>query len=128
MSADPGWPWSELGMAEASRDQGEIRRSYARRLKTIDQAHEIARFETLREAYADARALASAPPPRRLRRWRRDRPIQPSRPAEHPLPRARGHRTLPLPPKARQSLPPCRRSWTARARTRTSASGSCRCC
>lgn len=48
--------WQVLGIA-ATRDASEIRRAYARRLKTIDQRTEQEAFQTLRAAYEHALAV-----------------------------------------------------------------------
>ena len=52
-------PWflSELGLDEGT-DESSIRKAYARRLKTIDQATDVAGFMRLREAYEQALAWA----------------------------------------------------------------------
>jgi len=49
--------WEELGI-EATRDTRAVRRAYAVKLKSIDQAAEPERFERLRAAYTYALALA----------------------------------------------------------------------
>lgn len=59
------WPWSELGMKSQPEDPRDIRRAYARRLKEIDQATDIAGFETLRRAYEHALRMAETPKPQR---------------------------------------------------------------
>lgn len=51
-----GWPWDVLDLPRAPETTAEIRRAYAKRLKTIDQAKDIAGFEALREAYENALA------------------------------------------------------------------------
>lgn len=66
--------WQVLGIA-ATRDASEIRRAYARRLKTIDQRIEQEAFQTLRAAYEHALALVAqasaveqdSPPPESTR-------------------------------------------------------------
>lgn len=50
------FPWSELAIAP-TRDDAEIKRAYARRLKTIDAATDPAAFQALRRAYEGALAL-----------------------------------------------------------------------
>ena len=50
--------WTILDI-RATRDVGEIRRAYAKRLKTIDQRTEQAAFQNLRAAYETALNMAS---------------------------------------------------------------------
>lgn len=50
--------WKVLGIA-ATRDASEIRRAYARRLKTVDQRTEQEAFQALRAAYERALAMAA---------------------------------------------------------------------
>jgi hypothetical protein len=54
MSREPAWPWSVLGLPKAPQDPADVRRAYARALKQIDQATDIAGFAALREAYEAA--------------------------------------------------------------------------
>lgn len=49
-----GWPWDVLDLPRAPETTAEVRRAYAKRLKTIDQAKDIAGFEALRSAYEAA--------------------------------------------------------------------------
>lgn len=51
-----GWPWSALDLPSAPATTAEVRRAYAKKLKTIDQAADIAGFEALRNAYENALA------------------------------------------------------------------------
>lgn len=51
-----GWPWVVLDLSNATTSTAEVRRAYARKLKTINQATDIAGFETLRKAYEAALA------------------------------------------------------------------------
>jgi hypothetical protein len=51
-----GWPWSVLDLKRAPETTAEVRRAYAKKLKTIDQARDIAGFEDLRRAYEVALA------------------------------------------------------------------------
>lgn len=46
-----GWPWDALGLAEQPEDSATVRKAYARALKQIDQAQDIAGFSALRQAY-----------------------------------------------------------------------------
>lgn len=58
MSADRGyWPWDELDL-NGPVPEAEVRRAYARRLKTLDVERQPDAFEALREAYDLARQIA----------------------------------------------------------------------
>jgi len=46
-----GWPYDVLGLDTNDPDTKTVKRAYARRLKTIDQAKDPAGFQELREAY-----------------------------------------------------------------------------
>lgn len=60
MSDDPvNWPYDELGLDTNGGDTKTVKRAYARRLKTIDQAKDPAGFQALREAYEYALAMAN---------------------------------------------------------------------
>lgn len=62
MSARPrGWPWVVLGLKRRPQATADVRRAYARTLKTIDQATDIAGFAALREAYEAAMARMVTP-------------------------------------------------------------------
>jgi hypothetical protein len=50
------WPWDVLDLPQPPGTTAEVRRAYAKKLKTIDQAKDIAGFEALREAYEAALA------------------------------------------------------------------------
>lgn len=56
--SDPGFPWADLAITSTG-DVGEIRRAYARRLKTVDAAADPTAFQVLRRAYEAALALAA---------------------------------------------------------------------
>ncbi|MCU0829192.1 MAG: hypothetical protein MUE52_17820 [Tabrizicola sp.] len=49
-----GWPWDVLDLPKAPATTAEVRRAYAKKLKTIDQAADITGFEALRKAYEAA--------------------------------------------------------------------------
>jgi hypothetical protein len=49
-----GWPWDVLDLPRAPETTADVRRAYAKRLKTIDQGKDIAGFEALRSAYEAA--------------------------------------------------------------------------
>jgi hypothetical protein len=57
MSDDAAWPWSALGFRKMPGEPADIRRAYAKALKQIDQAKDVAGFESLRSAYEAAMAL-----------------------------------------------------------------------
>ena len=84
MSPEAGWPWSELGL-EGKADAKEVRRAYASKLKTIDQATDIEGFTALRTAYDVALRMAGAGG-------------QPAAPIEVIRPDAREVRPEPVPP------------------------------
>lgn len=48
------WPYSELGFDSFPQTTKDIKRAYARKLKTIDQAQDIEGFQELRQAYQQA--------------------------------------------------------------------------
>jgi hypothetical protein len=72
LSPDIAWPWSVLGLSAPPANTADLRRAYARALKQIDQATDIAGFTALRDAYevagqlmhphAEAPVVATAPP------------------------------------------------------------------
>lgn len=62
MSGKGGWPWEVLGLPGRPATLAEVKRAYARRLKAIDQATDIAGFEDLRGAYEAAQRHRYAPP------------------------------------------------------------------
>ncbi len=49
------WPYSALGLSEFPKDQKEIKRAYARKLKTIDQSTQAEEFQELRAAFEAAK-------------------------------------------------------------------------
>ena len=51
------WPWDELGL-DGAVSEAEVRRAYARKLKTLDVDGQPETFETLRRAYEMALALS----------------------------------------------------------------------
>lgn len=55
-----GWPWDVLEMEAPGADVRAVKRAYARRLKAIDPATDIAGFEALRRAYEAGLAKAEA--------------------------------------------------------------------
>jgi len=55
----PGWPFSELELDPSEADEKTIKRAYARKLKTLDQASQAAEFQALREAYEMALIIAT---------------------------------------------------------------------
>ena len=57
-SGSDGFPWDRLDIAP-TREAGDIRRAYARVLKTIDAAADPAAFQALRQAYEAALAQAA---------------------------------------------------------------------
>jgi hypothetical protein len=61
MSREARWPWSVLDLPGKSAE-ADIRRAYARKLKTIDQTAEADKFQALRQAYDVALRMASAKP------------------------------------------------------------------
>lgn len=82
-----GWAeiWAALGI-EATADRAAIRRAYARRLKTIDQARQPEVFAALRSAYEAAMAAAqgggeSRPAPQTTAEARTPAAPPPERPA-----------------------------------------------
>jgi hypothetical protein len=51
------WPWSELGLDNKPDDPKDLRRAYAKKLKSIDSDADVQAFERLRSAYDHARRL-----------------------------------------------------------------------
>lgn len=60
---DYPWPYDVLELPEDARDLSNVKRAYARILKTIDQSTETERFQSLRQAYSEARFMAENGPP-----------------------------------------------------------------
>jgi hypothetical protein len=56
------WPWSVLDLPGKSAE-GDVRRAYARKLKTIDQANDIEGFTALRMAYDFALRISKSAKP-----------------------------------------------------------------
>jgi hypothetical protein len=60
MSPDLRWPHDVLGLTAPPETQADIRRAYAKRLKTIDQSTDITGFTALRHAYEAALAMVES--------------------------------------------------------------------
>jgi hypothetical protein len=59
ISSDLRFPWDELAIVPTD-DTGEIKRAYARRLRTIDAATDVSAFQVLRSAYEAALTMRAA--------------------------------------------------------------------
>lgn len=120
MSAEPRWPWSELGL-DGPAPEREVRRAYAARLKRLNPEEEPKAFEVLRRAYEAARSLAAAMNPPAAQPAVAQDPVpghppdpQPSEgaaaPSEQQAPSS-GTDPLPAPEPAPQPLQPDREDY-----------------
>ena len=51
---ETAWPWSVLGLKDTCSDPKDVRRAYAKKLKSIDPSADIDGFQALRYAYSRA--------------------------------------------------------------------------